>query len=91
MQCTRLPLRTELSCWAVEEKRVAALRPEKAFTEAESREAVAAGEAAPKATGATTEDATADAIATCTPYLLKVREREREGERERASAGRTGY
>jgi hypothetical protein len=64
MHCTRLPFWTELRVWVLEEKRVADLRPEKpAFTEVASREEGAEDAAALKATGATTEEATADAIA----------------------------
>jgi hypothetical protein len=63
MHCTRLPFWTELKLWLLAEKRVALLRPEKAFTEVDS-EVDTADEAAAKAAGATTaEAATMDAIA----------------------------
>jgi hypothetical protein len=64
MHCTRLPFWTELNCWVFEENRVADFRPEKALTEVASREAAAEDVAAPKETGATTAEDTADAIAT---------------------------
>ena len=66
MHCTRLPFWTELSFGLLAEKIVALLRPEKAFTEDDSLVATL-DEAAAKATGATTEEATADAMATETP------------------------
>jgi hypothetical protein len=64
MHCTRLPFWTELNFWVLPENKVADFRPEKAFTEEDSEGAPTQDEAPPKATGATTVDATADAIAT---------------------------
>lgn len=68
MHCTRLPFWTELNCWDFEVKRVADFSPEKALTEEDSREAATDDDATVTETGATTVEATAEAIAKISPH-----------------------